>query len=405
MTSNLSRWRFYFKDAPCPDTWIDLGWYFCVAAALQRRVWYGRLDHRPLFTNMYLIFIGPPATGKNLVISPVNQMLKYWPFNPDDLGKPEMAGQQIKRLIEPGPDTVTFQKLVERLAKATRRVEYKNGDGKSRIYSHASMCLTLTELNSLFTRHSEQIPKMMLKTYDCEDYEYDTKHQGHDLVRNTCVNLLAGTTPAILKEAERFYIFDDGFVSRTLFVFETKPRHSKFHIGELSDEQIGAFDLLALHIKKLTSSFGQLTYSKEVYAFLEDWAQTTFAKEFAQAGPKMATYYGRKKVLILKLAAAITFSEEITYEIPLSSFQRAIDILTPIERNMEIGFSVVGKNHLHPVAKEIQQYLKSRLQGDSMAGLLARFSSELTLEELQSVVNTLVMSETVHWKDGKLHAN
>ena len=73
------------------------------------------------------------------------------------------------------------------------------------------MCLTLTELNSLFTRHSEQIPKMMLKTYDCEDYEYDTKHQGHDLVRNTCVNLIAGTTPAILKEAERFYIFDDGF--------------------------------------------------------------------------------------------------------------------------------------------------------------------------------------------------
>lgn len=402
--TNLEKWRYYFKDRPCPDAWIDLGWWFAVAAALQRRVWYFNFAHQPLFCNLYIVLIGPPATGKNLVVGPTNNLLRYWPFNPDDIGKPELSGQQVKKLIECGPDTITFQKLVERLAKVTRRFVYNN-HGKDTVYHHASMAIVLEELNSLFTRHSDQIPKMLLKTYDCGEYEYDTKKSGHDYVRNTCMNFLAGTTPAILKEAEKFHIFDDGFVSRTLFSFETQPRHDKFHIGEISEEQITAYNELLLHIRKLTQVFGNVYYDKGTYQFLEDWSQTTFKKERLSANPKMATYYGRKKVLILKLAAAIHFSESLDLHIPQSAYEHAIEFLKPVEKKMEIGFSVVGRNHLHPLAQDVKRFLKAQLNGETVPGLLARFGMDLNYDELTTILSTLVMAQEIYSKGGRYYAN
>ena len=404
-TINIDRWRLYFKDRPCPDAWIDLGWYFCVASALARKVWYYNLKHGPLFTNLYIVLIGPPAVGKNLVIKPVSDMLRYWPYNPDDANKPEINGVHIKRLIETGPDTITFEKLVHRLSKATRRLLYTDQDGNERPYGHASMSLALEEINALFTRHNDRIPKLFLKTYDCGEYEYDTKHQGNDIVHNCCMNLLGGATPALLKEAEQYRIFEDGFISRTLFAFETTPRHNKFHIGEISEEQIDAFNKLAKHIKLLCGLFGQLTYSKEVYEYLEHWSTTTFTAEKAGSSSKMETYYGRKKVLVLKLAACMHLSEHLTLDIPLSCFQRAIEFLKPIEAKMAVGFGCIGRNELHPLTKDITKYLKSCYGGETLAGLLARFSIDCSLEELTSIMQTLQMSETVYMKGGKYYVN
>lgn len=400
--SNLDRWRYYLKDAPSPDRWIDYGWLFAVSAALQRRVWYYRLTERPLFCNLYSFFIGPPACGKNLVITPVKKLLDHWKLNPNEQNIDDGPGREIRRRISTGPDAVTYEKLCEKLAEGTRRFTYKTADGKEAAYSHASMAFVLEEANSLFTRHQDKIPKMLLKTYDCDDYKYETKHEGQSIIRKTCMAFLGGGTPELLRDAAKFSIFDDGFTSRVIFDFELEPRHFRFHIGDFSDEQVSVFADLLNWIKNVTEVFGQLTYSREVYDFLEHWTASEIEPAWRGSSSKMQQYYGRMRQHVLKLAAAFHFSESLSLEITIENVKSAISFLRSLEENMRLGFSAVGRNVLHPISRELLKFIGSR-NGSSEAELMQRFATDLTFEELLVVLRTMEMATEIHKINGKYH--
>jgi hypothetical protein len=239
--TNLDRWRFFHEGSPSPANWIDLSWYFCVAAALQRKVWMGRLKERPLFPNLYIVLMGPPGLGKSIIVNPAHDLLKYWTYNTDDQTKDDNS--TCNRLIETGPDDVTYEKFLECLAGATRRFLYKK-EGAEAVYTHASMAIILSDMNSLFKKQADKMAKALLKFYDCEDYTYMTKHQGTNLVKASCVSLLCGATPALLKEAAAYNIFDDGFTSRVIFAFESKPRHERFKLDDLSEQHIAQLPIL-----------------------------------------------------------------------------------------------------------------------------------------------------------------
>ena len=60
-----------------PDSFVNFGWYYVVAAALQRRVWYGSLTGDPLFPNPYIVFVADAGAGKGLVLGKCNELLKH----------------------------------------------------------------------------------------------------------------------------------------------------------------------------------------------------------------------------------------------------------------------------------------------------------------------------------------
>lgn len=399
--TNLEKWNFILKDKPSPQIWVDLGWYGLVSACLQRRVWYGNLSGEPLFCNLYIVFCGPPSTGKNLVLSPIRRAILYWPKNPaENPSNIPDAGELSPRLINLGPDATSYEQLIERLSGATARFVYSDdASGKEKVYAHASMAFVLTELNSLFRRNQENISKCLLKTYDCEDYNYETKHCGKNAIRKTCVAMIAGCTPVMLKDAAKYDIFSDGFTSRTLFSFESEPRHTRFHIGDLSPDQLKLFDELLSHVKRLAGVFGQLTYSPECYQYLEDWYQEVEIKR-KLASLKMQGYFGRCRVHILKLAAAIHFSESFSLEITLKDFQRAAALLKVLEDKMAIGFAAIGRNELYHSAREILGFIRAK-HGASFAEIVSRFSSEVTIEEITSLLQTLQFAGDVSISNNK----
>lgn len=387
--TNLEHWRFYLKDVPSPDTWVDLGWYFCVAAALQRRVWYGNLLKGPLFPNFYSVLIGPPACGKGLVIRPVTNILRYWKHNPAEQETEEPQGVEHKRILAHGPDSITFQKLTQEMSAATRRFDYLDENGDSKIYTHASMYNALEEFNSFVRRGEDQLPKFLLQAYDCGDYSYKTKHNQSDLIRKMCYSLVAGATPALLLEAQKFHIFDDGFTSRIIFSFEDKPRHNKFFIFEEDDNinkaQLESFGVCLEWIRNLTTLFGRVQYTDEAKEYLADWFETEHQKIVAQAGPKMNNYYGRTRVHVQKMAMGMHFSESTEMLIGVESFRRAIQFLQPIEQKMAIGFSLIGRNELHPVAQQILKFVRAN-GGCSEADIFGNFMSEIHIDELRDII-------------------
>lgn len=394
---NFDKWRFYMQYVTSPDSWVNFGWYFLVGAALQRRVWMYD-EERPLYPNQYVCLVGPPGLGKGLVLGPVANFLKYHKYEKGQLIKTSI-GQELPPLYPVGADSITFEQLLADVGDSSRRIPTPD----NRVYMHCSYAFVLEELASLFKHKTADVIKFLQNAYDSKDYEYKTKHQGKDLLRNICFSFIAGTQTDFLKEASESRIFGQGFASRTLFLFESRERFSAFHISEFTDEQRKAKEELLKHIKQLSTLYGRVTYDKDTYKFLEEWYSEIFIPARDKAPHRLQDYYSRKKVIMLKLAMAIHFGEELTMNIPITTFHRAIAMLDAIEPQMSAGLALSGKNELHNSARNMLQFI--RLRGRVLKrDILLEFGADLTVEQIETCLKELELGYNLRSKleEGKM---
>lgn len=394
--TNYERWRLYTSGLISPDCFIDWGFYYLISASLQRRVWLPP-EHAPIYPNIYVVLVADPSVGKGLVIRPVANILKSFKMlNPaeraklnsglsaaeksvveeleaDDYKRAEAAFKKFehgekskiteKPLVIPvAADSTTFEQLVRSLSKSIRHMNYKKFDDKAQkdtlgIYTHSSMAFCLEEISSLFRKRLEDTVRFLLVTYDCGDYEHETKTMGCDKVQRCCVNLIGGTTPGFMQECFDDKLLSEGFSSRTFFIFATQNRKTGFFIPPLSEEQIKARDEITKHVEKLTTLYGPLTIDKSTVDFLEDWIKQSVFKR-ANTSPKLDAYYGRKNLHVAKLAMALHFSESTDMHIKQESFERAIEICSKVEHNMHYSLGIEKNNPLAIPARKIIRYLE-----------------------------------------------
>lgn len=395
--TNYERWRFFTQNFTSPDSWIDFGYWFLIGACLQRRVWLYD-DAMPLYPNSYVCFVGPPGSGKGLVLGQIATLLKHHKYEKGQLIKTNV-GQELPPLYPVGADSITFEELLSDVAGSARRIPTP----ENTVYMHSSYAFVLEELASLFKSKTADVIKFLQNAYDSKDYEYKTKHQGKDILRKLCFSFIAGTQVDFLKEASEAGIFGQGFASRTLFLFEKDERFSSFHISEFTAEQKQARAELLVWIKQLSTIYGQVTYEKETYKFLEDWYEKDFLPRRAKAHHKMLDYYARKKVIMLKLATAMHFSENTTMVIPTETFVRAIKALDNIEPQMAQGLNAAGRNALHGFSRQILTFIRARKLVFKRE-LLTEFAADLSMEELNNCIEELKqgygLKEEI--KDGKV---
>lgn len=431
--TNFQRWQFLMKDVTSPQSWVDFGFYYLIAASLQRRVWTGPL-HRPLFPNIYVIFCGPPGTGKNLVISPIAEMLRHFKLeNPAEKAEPEAKVDSVdpaiieainaanyaqatqgnkgmhkyksfeKQLLIPvAADAVTYEALVHAMGKATRRINYKEWnelDQKNimKIYTHSSLCFCLEEISSLFRRKTEDVVNFLIKVYDCGDYEYVTKTQGEDMIRRACLNFLGGTTPSFMETTFDDGLLNDGFSSRAWFLYESSNRFNTLRFPELTGEQLAAKAQLRLHVKKLTELYGPVALSTEAEEYLEDWWVNVHPKTKPNNSPKLEYYYARKNIHVKKLAMAIHFGEDAERNdlgFPLNPISKAecvqaMGLLDVVEKKMHYALNFEGKNPLAAVSRRVIRYI-AKNGGQSTVDLSIEFFDDVNVVQLNEILNHLV---------------
>lgn len=390
-TSNFLKWRTYTRHLFSPDSFINFSWYYTISAALQRRVWHGKLDGDPLFPNLYIVLTGPASVGKGIVLGKVIELLRHWKEPAQT--KFSQVTEGPKYLFPQGPDDVTYEKLCQKLGSNTQRVRLINGEGKVKPYAYASMSFVLEEVETLFTkRENKKMNKLLLKAYDCKDHEYDTKHQGNDVIRNPCLAILGGCVPSFIPEGIKMGILEDGTVSRTIFVFEIEPRMNTFWMGQPDENDLKLRDELLAHLKKLSELHGELQYEDGLREYIEDWFQKVHIPKAAICHPKMISYYGRMRVHVLKLATAIHFSENLDMILTKDDCDQAIKMLGGIERKMELGFAAAGRNAMGGVNREIVNFIRGQGGSSTTADLFIQFESDLTLKDLQDRLLELVFA-------------
>lgn len=396
--TNFQRWHLYCKHVESPESFIKFGYYSLIASCLQRRVWVGPV-HAPIYPNLYIILCGGPGSGKGQIIKPIGQFLGHWKRHTaaelDNLNKQleaaqkkasrgnpsifssqqintinqasaELNGYSKKLVDEPllfpiaSESFGSYQALVNALAESYDAKHYTKSDGGSATYLHSSMSMVLEELASIFRKHSEDIANFLLQTYDCGDYRYTTLSRETDRIKNCCLNILAGTTPAFMQETLDDRLTNEGFASRTFFICAEEPRFKNMHYKELDSAQNIAKMELLLHLKKLKDVYGGCTYTKEAYEFLAHWWEKGGSNIKANASPKLASYYARKKVHVQKLATVIHYSDKLDNIITLAEVKQAMEELEEAEKNMHLALTFRGNNPLTTLGRALERYLEAK---------------------------------------------
>jgi hypothetical protein len=413
--TNKEKFLFYTKDLSSPQNYIDWGWRFIIASALQRRVAFGadpKYGFKPLFPNMYGILFGRPGLGKSLVLDVVSDFLKHHKrkdfitqtvtaedkdkivaesIDKANLEDAEAATMKLKRggekieavLFPYAADATTYEALVESMSKSGRRINFNhtNGDGitKLDIYFHCSMYFNLDELGSLFRKKSDSVVNYLLGLYGCPlDYEYKTKTNGEDRVRRGCLNFLAGTTPDFMEEISSDKLIGKGFSARCFFICALKNRRNIDTITQPTKEQEQCKRDLLEHIKKLAGLYGQVQVNQETLDWLQNqWDELENNRNLrANQSPLLDDYYSRRNIHLKKVAMMNHFGESTDLFMPLSVFQQADQDLREEEPRMHLALVAESENPLGKVTDRVLQYIRCRKQ-TTIVDILAEFWKSL----------------------------
>jgi len=427
--TNFEKWRLYTSGLPSPDNFINWAYYYMIAAALQRRVWCPP-THEPIYANMYVTLTGKPGIGKGGPIRAVSSILNYHKlkdankdlssttWTPDEKSlaedtlqadiknaqsvgvkgpNAEMTSVAEPLLIPVAADAVTYEALVEYMAKNIRRVNFTRPDGKMGLYSHCSTCFCLEEIASLFRKKTEDVINFLIQAYDCgETYEKRTRTQGNDRILRMCLNFLGGTTPDFMQQAFDDALIHQGYASRTFFIFAAKNRKTVFFRPELTEEQKACHKDLLSHVKKLTKLYGQVQLEQGTEAFLEDWLRhfNDNPDKYNFTSSKLDPFKARMNIHIMKVAMAKHFGETTDMLIRRKTFEETIDFINAEGKTMHMALTMGSMNPLAKTSQKILEYLEVTGRR-TFKQLLAQFWEKVSKQQLEEILDYLQMTDAI----------
>jgi hypothetical protein len=439
-------WLNYNRDVTSPESFIEMSFYFMIASALARRVYFQGTE-RPIYSNQYVNFVAGPGVGKGLILRPVNTLLRYHKLNPHKTGMDSYSAvspqdkndalkhlndEEIKVLQEAAeqasavnseyeksktqeepllfpivPDSTTFEDLTRIMARATRRItvpkeKYCALVPPNGIYTHNSLVICLEELSSLFKKKSEKIIDFLTRCYDGELYTNSTKTQGVDVIKKPCLNMIVGTQPNFLMDSYNEKLLTEGYSSRVWFVYEDKKRFERFFIPEPDEEQLAGKHRILAHLLKLSRLFGEVKMADDAYAYMKHYFEEVQPKERVNNNAKLIPYYERKKVHAVKLAIAVHYSRSLDDLITLEDCKTSLDIFQRLEPRMHLALQSGGKSLQNAAQRKIVKYLEGIFpEGKNVYELwLDPCEAELTEMQLTEMLKYLVANGLIEYRGG-----
>ncbi len=349
--SNLARYMHYCSKIESPDVYIEFSFYSLIASCLQRRIWVSDTDFE-VFPNLYIIFVGPPATGKS-VAARINVKIL------EKLKRPNPARPlELQDIVPVAPDTTSLQALTARMAQVDNQRTFYPESGLLKVQS--PLTFISEELGNLFQTNTQDLITFLCQGYDNGDYKKELKYGGNDYIKRMCINLLAATNPGWMAKATHFGLIEMGLASRGIFIAGGGLRFRNAFYDVDKDQQ-DCFSYLIKYCLELTKICGQCHFSPEARDFIQHWW-----KNHRPTNPdkKLEHYYGRKKLHVMKLAIINHFADNLggenTKQIEIESVNKSLSALARVEINMHEAFNSANINPIHTMALNIMHLIKHR---------------------------------------------
>jgi len=356
-----------------------------MAGALRRRVWIDQ-KYFQWTPNMYIIFVAPPGI----------------------ISKSTTAGIGMKLLkqidgIHFGPNSVTWQKLVESLEDSTEEVlDPVTGE------THVMSCLSIasSEFGTFLDPQDRAMVDAMVDLWDGQigTWEKATKTQGSSSIEQPWVNVIACTTPAWIAGNFPEYMIGGGFASRCIFLYgDVKDKLIAYPSKHIPQDLHLLEKTLVEDLESISSLFGEYHLTEEATALGETWYLQHYADTQTSSDSRAIGYRARKQTHIHKLAMVISAARRDDLLVDATDLQEAIDVVTGLESEMPKVFELIGRTEGARYTEAVKDFVM-RAGSVDRPTLMRALTSIFSLKEIQDGVEACVAARyIIPVQDGLRH--
>lgn len=317
----IDSWLIYsnvLSSPPIFRKWAGIG---ILSGVLERKVWVHTKGSR-LYPNLYIILVGPPGVGKSAILSQSERILRSVPE------------------LYVAPSSLTTASLIDTLELAKRKL-FPPKDPILTQFN--SLQVIASELGVFLPAYDPAFMNTLTKLYDGELYEERrrTGKVNHIRIDSPQLNIVGGTTPSYLNSFLPDGAWDQGFTSRTIFVYCGVPVKTAI----FSDE--GDFQFLektyidlAHDLRLISESFGKMEWDKEASNAISAWYEAGLPP-IPEHG-KLAHYNSRRLAHAIKLCMVAAIARSSELHIRLVDYQIALEWLLEIEALLPDIFNSMG---------------------------------------------------------------
>ena len=301
-----------------------------VSAMMGRLVWThtfvdSKDDH--LYGNLFTILVGPPGAGKTKAVVEARKILT-------SLG------------VNIGPDDTNGEALHEVL-----KVTEDNQDS-----SPGTIALFLDEFDSLMHKGMSASAKRLLNhLYDCrtEEMARFTYSHGDQELRDLCLTLCAGCTPAHLSSFFTPLEWQEGLPSRLLLIYGEKPPFK-------TNYSRGSMENLLLEAEETMRFIGMTTrvsWTKDAMGEYVKWCEQYWSAKSPHH--LMGGYIARRPLHLAKLAFVLAVARRSSL-ITVDDWQRSLSAIMDTERDLPKCLALSGGNETKDIEGFVREWIKSR---------------------------------------------
>lgn len=355
----------YTAESESPEEYHIWTAISCIAGALRRRTFFD-MGYFLLYPNMYIVLVGPAGRCKKSTAMRIGRgMLSAVPG------------------LEFTTDSVTRERLIQDLSMA-----YKDGQSAMTAYS--------SEFASLLTSSGMDMVVFLTDIFDSPtEWSHKTKVGGTNKIKFPFLNLEGATTPDWISKAMPLDTVGIGLTSRIIFVHADTPR-IRPAFPKLTDAQKQLNEILVQDLISISDVQGEYHLTAECRKTYEDWYLERAENPNVSGDPRLAGYFERKPMHLLKLAMIVAASYRDETIITQEDLLMAMSLFDQIESKMTKVFAGVGKNPINADREDVAEAI--RFSGGMTIGqLTSKFSYALRREELAECLDTLVVIGSVRF--------
>lgn len=270
-----------------------------LSGALERRIFTRTRATRPAYPNLYITLTGESGSGKTEAINVAKDL---W------LGLEK---------FHVSPDNMTNAALYDAILEA-QRVFHANGHGAS-IYCALTVCSP--ELGVLIPKYDLEFLSDLSHIYDNQP-TFDSKRRDKTRtvhIDQPTVNILAGVTPKALSEIMPEMAWGQGFASRMIFIFGSRPEDNDVDIFQR--QRPLNLNVLRPRLEEVWHLTGEANWSPDAVDGMYKWYNEE-RKDTEPVHHRLHEYRTRRLIHLLKLTMISAVSAGRDLEIELDDLAR-----------------------------------------------------------------------------------
>jgi len=378
----IDAFMLYTENSEPPILFRKWAAISAIASALQRKVRVNWGSNLTFFPNLFIVLVGPTATGKGTAMNPALSIISEIPA------------------IRMSAQATSLQALIRRLKETNLTdIDMETGDQQY----HSSMTIFSKEFTVFLGYHNRELMASLCDWYDCDNrWVYETISRKKEEIIGVWVNLFGATTPDLIQSSLPIESIGGGLTGRIIFIFEEKKEKLVVLPTETSHES-ELRQLLIHDLEKISMLSGGFKWTEE---FASAWSEWCY---YAEDNPpfydvKFDGYMGRRRAHAMKLSM-VTSASHGRHDLALSrdDLDDAIALLEEAEVKMGLVFRGVGKSDISSSMNKAIAFMKNSKTSDIPFYQFARyFSNDMDKLTMDRVIDTLEAMKVIvlHKKPG-----